>query len=98
MDAAPADSPFIAHLYVADLPGHFGKKRAGTLEKIGRLEFVVGGERADRDLPVSLANRVKIADAADINHNPRLRESELLPRDQPVAPGNPFRILSVLGS
>ncbi len=56
MHTTSANSSFVAYLHIPNLPRHFGKQWAAPFEKIGRLDFVVSREGADRDLPILLVH------------------------------------------
>src|ERR1700694_6037781 len=96
MGSRTTDRPPVANLGIADLARGAGQQGQLLLEQVGELDVVVAGQRPDRDVPVVLANVVKVADPADVDQERRRREPELHQRDQAVTAGQDFCLLAML--
>jgi hypothetical protein len=97
MGHASADCSFITHLHVTELSRCLRQEWAGAAEKIRGLHLEVRGHGADAELPGFFLNIGELLDAAQVNENFGLHQTQLHGGQQAMSAGQNFGVVFVRG-
>src|SRR5438270_474156 len=82
-------------LRIPDLRGGDAQQRQLLAQQVRELDVVMGGQCADRDLAILLADVVEAVDPADVDEERGCRQAQFHQRDQAVAAGEDLGLLPV---